>query len=235
MQTRLLCLLSHVGTGFVRRALSTVNCLTIVSGNIGAFRRVALEQTGPFREGFIGEDLELTWRVHRAGFRVAFQPRAIVYAESPSTLLGLWKQRVRWARGLLQTAWLHHDMFFRPRYGPIAFYMPFSVVSMAFLPVVQILILTLLPILALAGTVPVRADLLGLISWLGLGIAALTMLFALTLDRAWRDLRFLYVLPLWVPCSIFMSVVACRALLLEIQRREAHWNKLERTGVVSHR
>lgn len=235
VQTRLLCLLSHVGTGFVRRALSTVNCLPIVSGNIGAFRREALERAGPFREGFIGEDLELTWRIHRAGYRVAFQPRAIVYAESPSTLLGLWKQRVRWARGLLQTAWLHRDMFFRRRYGPIAFFLPWNVASMAFFPVVQVAVLSLLPLLALFGLLPVRADLLGLIGWLGLGTAFITLLFALALDRSWRDLRFLYVLPLWIPCSIFMSLVACRALVLELQRREAHWNKLERTGVVSRR
>lgn len=235
VQTRLLCMLSHVGTGFVRRALSSINCLPIVSGNIGAFRREALARAGPFREGFIGEDLELTWRVHRAGYRVVFQPRAVVYAESPSTLPGLWKQRVRWARGLLQTARLHRDMFFQPRYGPIAFFLPLNVASMAFLPVLQVVVLVLLPILTLFGGLPVRAELLALVGWLGLGLAFGTMLFALALDRSWRDLRFLYVLPLWVPCSIFMSLVACRALLLELQRREARWNKLERTGVVSRR
>lgn len=235
VQTRLLCLLSHVGTGFVRRALSTINCLPIVSGNIGAFRREALQRAGPFREGCIGEDLELTWRIHRAGYRVVFQPRALVYAESPSTLPGLWKQRVRWARGLLQTAWLHRDMFFRRRYGLIGFFLPFNVANMAFLPVVQIVLLALLPVLTLTGNLPVRPDLLVIITWLGLGTAALTMLVALILDRAWHDLRLLYVLPLWLPYSVLMSLVACRALLLELQRREARWNKLERTGVVSRR
>lgn len=235
IQTRLLCLLSHVGTGFVRRALSVINCLPIVSGNIGAFRREALEQAGPFREGCIGEDLELTWRIHRAGYRVVFQPRALVYAESPSTVPGLWKQRVRWARGLLQTAWLHRDMFFRPRYGPIAFFLALNVVSMAFFPLVQLGILTLLPLLALAGALPLRVDLLALIGWLGLGVACFTLIVALILDRAWRDLRFLYVVPLWIPYSIFLCLVAGRALFLELRRREARWNKLERTGVVSRR
>ena len=93
LQTRLMCLQTHVGTGFVRRALAELNCLPIVSGNLGAFRRSVLEQVGivqanpfvavltqaweinrggPFRDGFIGEDLELTWRVHRAGYQVKF-------------------------------------------------------------------------------------------------------------------------------------------------------------------
>ena len=42
LQTRLLSVQSHIGTGFVRRALARINCLPIVSGNIGAFRRKAL-------------------------------------------------------------------------------------------------------------------------------------------------------------------------------------------------
>ena len=112
------------GTGFVRRALAQIDCLPIVSGNIGAFRRTVLEQTGPFLEGFIGEDLELTWRVHKAGYRVNFNPHAVVLAEVPSTLRGLWKQRVRWARGLIQTVRIHRDMFFNPRYGVFGFYLP---------------------------------------------------------------------------------------------------------------
>ena len=42
---RLMALQTHVGTGFVRRALAQLNCLPIVSGNVGAFRRAALEKS----------------------------------------------------------------------------------------------------------------------------------------------------------------------------------------------
>lgn len=86
IQTQLACIQTHVGTGFVRRALAMARCLPIVSGNIGAFRRSVLAQTGPFLEGFIGEDLELTWRVHKSGYQVNFNPHAIVMAEVPSTI-----------------------------------------------------------------------------------------------------------------------------------------------------
>jgi len=37
-QTKLYTLQTHVGTGFVRRALAEINCLPIISGNCGAFR-----------------------------------------------------------------------------------------------------------------------------------------------------------------------------------------------------
>jgi poly-beta-1,6-N-acetyl-D-glucosamine synthase len=231
--TRLANLQTHVGTGFARRALSVINCLPVVSGNLGAFRRTVLEETGPFREGFIGEDLELTWRVHRAGYRVVFQPWARVRAETPSTLRGLWKQRVRWARGLLQTARIHRDMFFNPRYGLFGFYLGINLVSMVLIPVLQLASLVILPILAVQEASPVPVNVLGMLGWLGLGFALAASVFSIALDRAWKDLRHLYVAPLWVLYSFFMDVVTVWAVILELRGGEARWNKLERTGVVS--
>ncbi|WP_347109689.1 glycosyltransferase family 2 protein [Paenarthrobacter sp. S56] len=48
VQTMMLAVLSHVGTGLVRRALSLAHCLPIVSGNIGAFRADLVHQLGGF-------------------------------------------------------------------------------------------------------------------------------------------------------------------------------------------
>ncbi len=233
LQTRLASIQSHVGSGFVRRALATIHCLPIVSGNIGAFRRSVLEKTGPFIEGFIGEDLELTWRVHKVGYNVTFRPRALVYAEVPSTLRGLWKQRVRWARGLLQTARLHKDMFFNPRYGPFGFYLPLNFTGMVIIPLLQLASVILLFILVLLNRSPIALDALSLVGWLGLATAFLATIFSLILDRAWGDLKYLPVVPLWIPYSLFMDAVMLRAIYLELRKAQAAWNKLERTGVVS--
>lgn len=233
LQTHLLSILARVGTGFVRRALSVANCLPIVAGNSGAFRREALQKAGTFLPGFIGEDLELTWRVHKAGYQVRFQPRATVYAEVPATILGLWKQRVRWARGLLQTVNLHRDMFFNPRYRLFGFFLPLNALRMVVVPLLQLLAVMLLLALLLLGHSPLPADLLVLAGWLGLGVAVFTSVFAIALDGAWRDLKYLYVLPLWIPYSLLMSVIMLRALLLELRGKEALWHKLDRTGVIS--
>jgi len=233
--TRLANLQTHVGTGFVRRALSMLNCLPIVSGNIGAFRRSVLAKTGPFLEGFIGEDLELTWRVHKAGYRVAFQPRATVFAEVPSTVRGLWKQRVRWARGLLQTARIHCDMFFNPRYGPFGLYLPINFAAMVIIPLLQLLSAILLPILVLLNRSPIELSAIGIVGWLGLLMAVAASLFAIALNRAWGDLKYLYVVPLWVPYSLLMDAVMLWAIILELRGTKARWNKLERTGIISRK
>lgn len=235
LQTQLLAVQTHVTTSFVRRALALVNCLPIVSGNIGAFRRDVIERIGPFRVGCIGEDLELTWRVHRAGYRVEFQPDAMVYAESPSTLMALWKQRVRWGRGLWQAVRLHQEMFFNLRYGPIALYLPLNVLSVAILPIVQLVMLGLLLVLIALGRSPISLDLVGIMGGIGLGLTAATTLLAVIIDRGWRDLRYLYLLPLWIPYSFFMNVVTLWALILDVRGTQTQWNKLARTGVVSRR
>jgi biofilm PGA synthesis N-glycosyltransferase PgaC len=248
--TRLMALQTHVGTGFVRRALARINCLPIVSGNIGAFRREALaiamkkltpalenfempESIRPFLEGFIGEDLELTWRVHAAGFKVSFAPRALVHAEVPSTVRDLWKQRVRWARGLLQTAYLHRRMFFNLRHGLIRLYLPVNYFNMVILPILQLAIILTLIVLAALGFTPVALDLLQFLLWLGVGSTLIATLYAIGLDRAWRDLRFLYVIILWIPYSLMMNIVVVWAIILELTRKKALWNKVQRTGTIS--
>ena len=239
--TQLMCLQTHVGTGFVRRALAELNCLPIVSGNSGAFRRSVLEQVGivqpspfvavltqawelnrrgPFRDGFIGEDLELTWRVHRAGYQVKFAAKAFVMAEVPSTIKGLWKQRVRWARGLLQTIRLHHDMFFNLKYGSLGLYLPINFFNMIVVPFLQLLVFALIVILLLAGYRPIALNLVGIVLWLGVGAALFSTLFAVALDWSWKDLRYLYVIPLWVPYALMMDLVMVWAIILEIFKKD---------------
>ena len=233
VQTRMLAFISHVGTGLVRRALTVIGCLPIVSGNIGAFPRSVLADVGPFREDTVGEDLELTWRVHRAGYNVVFAPKALVYAESPSTVHALWRQRVRWARGLLQTMRVHKDMIGNLRRGRFGAYLLFNTVTMVALPVLQLFLLLDLLLLVAGGRSPLGADAWAVLGWLGLVVTAVLTLFGLSLNRAWPDLRHAWTLPLVPFYSVFTGLTMAAALLQETRGKQAHWNKLKRTGVVS--
>jgi len=234
-QTKLLTLLSHVGTGMVRRALALVHCLPIVSGNIGAFPRAVVEQVGGFNEKTVGEDLELTWRVHKAGYRVSFRPSALVYAESPSTVHALWRQRVRWARGLIQTTRLHRRMVGNLRYGIFGSYLVVNTVTMLVVPPLQLLILALIPLAVATGRPLFDYTVLAVVGWLGLGVSLGLVLFAVALNGAWRDLRFLWTLILWPVYSTLMAGVVVVALWQEWSGAPAPWNKLARSGVVSRR
>jgi len=102
-----------------RRALATLDCITVVPGAVGAWRREALTGLGGFPANTLAEDQDLTLSVQRAGYKVLFDAEAIAWTEAPDTLGGLAKQRFRWAFGTLQCLWKHRRATFNPRYGAL--------------------------------------------------------------------------------------------------------------------
>jgi biofilm PGA synthesis N-glycosyltransferase PgaC len=85
--------------GLIRRAQTMYGRIFTVSGVICAFRKRALEEAGWWSPHTITDDIDITWRVQMAGWRVIYEPNAIVWILMPETLRGLWRQRLRWAEG----------------------------------------------------------------------------------------------------------------------------------------
>ena len=106
-----------------RIAWSRLNGLLIVSGAFGLFRRETLIGVGGFLPRSLGEDMEVTMRLHHLlrprwpGARVAFAADAICWTQAPSSLSALRGQRIRWQVGLLECVRLHRGMLGRRRYG----------------------------------------------------------------------------------------------------------------------
>lgn len=102
-----------------RRAFALLNCITVVPGAIGAWRRDAVVKAGGFSDQTLAEDQDLTMTLLREGWRIAYADRAVALTEAPDTLRGLARQRFRWSFGTLQCAWKHRAAFLRPRYGAL--------------------------------------------------------------------------------------------------------------------
>jgi len=102
-----------------RRAFSLLDCITVVPGAVGAWRRSAVQEAGGFREDTLAEDQDLTLAVRRAGHSVAYADGAVAFTEAPDTFRSLAKQRFRWSFGTLQCAWKHRDALFRRRSGSL--------------------------------------------------------------------------------------------------------------------
>jgi len=102
-----------------RRAFSLLDCITVVPGAVGAWRRSAVTEVGGFREDTLAEDQDLTLAVRRAGYSIAYADGAIALTEAPDTLRALARQRFRWSFGTLQCAWKHRGTLFRGRYGTL--------------------------------------------------------------------------------------------------------------------
>jgi cellulose synthase/poly-beta-1,6-N-acetylglucosamine synthase-like glycosyltransferase/peptidoglycan/xylan/chitin deacetylase (PgdA/CDA1 family)/spore germination protein YaaH len=104
-----------------RRAFASLNCITVVPGAVGAWRRSLLEQVGGFASDTLAEDQDLTIKVRKLGYKIGYEEDAVAWTEAPDTVRALSKQRFRWSFGTLQCMWKHRDALFRPKYGALGF------------------------------------------------------------------------------------------------------------------
>ena len=106
---------------FDRRAFASLNCITVVPGSVGAWRKSVLEETGGFSLDTLAEDQDLTIQVRKLGYHIGYEEAAIGLTEAPDTLRGLAKQRFRWSFGTLQCMWKHKTALLNPKYGTLGF------------------------------------------------------------------------------------------------------------------
>jgi len=104
-----------------RRAFASLNCITVVPGAVGAWRKDLLVDVGGFPSDTLAEDQDLTLRIRRLGYTIGYEETAIAWTEAPHNLRSLAKQRFRWAYGTLQCMWKHQDALFRRRFGTLGF------------------------------------------------------------------------------------------------------------------
>ncbi len=101
---------------FDRSAFDLLNCITVIPGAIGAFKKAAVIEAGGFTSDTLAEDCDLTMRLHKKGYRIRNCRQAISYTEAPESFSQFLKQRFRWSFGVMQSFWKHRDAFLNPRY-----------------------------------------------------------------------------------------------------------------------
>jgi cellulose synthase/poly-beta-1,6-N-acetylglucosamine synthase-like glycosyltransferase len=123
---------------FDRRAFASLNCITVVPGSVGAWRRSVLEQAGGFSSDTLAEDQDLTIQVRKLGWKIGYEEAAIGLTEAPDSLRNLAKQRFRWSYGTLQCMWKHKRALLNPRYGTLGFIaMPNVWIFQVFFPLIS--------------------------------------------------------------------------------------------------
>jgi biofilm PGA synthesis N-glycosyltransferase PgaC len=100
--------------GMIKRAQRSLGRIFTVSGVIAAFRKSAVHQVGYWSADMLTEDIDITWKLQRAGWDVRFEPNALVWILMPETVRGLWKQRLRWAMGGAQVLLKNLDVVRHP-------------------------------------------------------------------------------------------------------------------------
>ena len=121
-----------------RRAFASLNCITVVPGAVGAWRKDLLVEAGGFPSDTLAEDQDLTLQIRRLGYKIGYEENAIAWTEAPHNLSSLAKQRFRWSYGTLQCMWKHQDALFRPRFGTLGFIaMPNVWIFQIFFPLIS--------------------------------------------------------------------------------------------------
>jgi len=230
-----------------RRAYAVLNAVTVVPGAIGAWRKSVVADVGGYQTDTLAEDMDLTWRIREAGYRIETENAALAFTEAPESLSAFFKQRFRWAYGTLQCLWKHRSSL--GRFGWFGmFALPslwlFQVVFMALAPLVDLQVgwslLNFVWAYQAAGTATelsprpqATQNLMVVLTLYGLFflVELITGMVAFRWERrkpwplAWLFIqRFVY--------RQVMYGVVYKSLLTAIRGSRTGWNKLERKASV---
>lgn len=217
-----------VSQNFDRKGFAYINCITVVPGAIGAFRKTAVEKVGAFTTDTLAEDCDITIRILRAGYIVANEPNAIALTEAPETLRMFFKQRQRWTFGVMQTFWKHKDTLFNKQYGSLAWValpdiLLFKYIIPFFSPMGDLIM-----VLGLFTENRGRIALYYLVFlFFDAMIAALA--FAFEKEKPWK---LVWLIPQRLIYRWLMIIVLFRSYHRAIKGELQHWGVLKRTGNV---
>lgn len=221
---------------------SSINALPLVSGAFSLFKRDAVVDAGGFASGHMGEDIDLTMRIHRfyrnakVPYKIVYSPAAVVWTEVPTTRAVLRRQRIRWHRGLMTAVRDFRSSLFNPRHGTVGMLSWPAMVFFEFLaPIIELAGYFLIPIAVLFGAIDALTVLVLFV--IALFVGTITSFCALLLDERYgyfNDPR--ETLQLLTICFIenlgLRQITVWWRVRSMFQRREREtWGDMERHGV----
>ena len=231
---------------FERRALNTLNAVSVVPGAIGAWRTAAVRQAGGYHRDTVAEDADLTMALLQAGYWVNYEDRALAYTEAPTTANGLMRQRFRWSFGIMQAVWKHRAAVKQKgALGWVA--IPNMVIFQILLPLVSPFIDIMFAVGAISYFVDKYrhpetanpADFHKLVVYFALFMVidfiASTIAFTLERQQPGGKRDFLLLGHVWLQRFAYrqlFSLVLLKTLKRAIEGRGFSWDKLERTASV---
>jgi cellulose synthase/poly-beta-1,6-N-acetylglucosamine synthase-like glycosyltransferase len=217
-------------TGFnlERRAFAELNCITVVPGAIGAWRKTAVEEAGYFKDDTLAEDTDITLTLLKQGQKIEFEEKAYALTEAPEDVRSLAKQRYRWTFGTLQCLWKHRESLFHRSHSSLGFIgLPnmwiYQYLYQTFSPVADLLF-----ICALFGSHPGKAAVGFALFYL---LDLFTCLYAFRLEKeSPKPLLTLFFQRILY--KQLMTYVVIKSIFSAVKGVTVGWNKLKRNGNV---
>ena len=200
-----------------------------LTGSCQFVRRTVLQDIGGWDENSLTEDVELALRLVEKNHKIKYVPDVCSGQETPTELRGLFKQRVRWYRGYMETALKYGRLLNNINKRTIdaeislggPFMMVISLLSYINWFFVAIFLSQSTPVLNFTGLVIA----LTAVSLASIGIALISSEKPVKLRNI-----------LWIP-SIYLywlvqMVIAGWAFLKLVFRRKRDWTKTTKTGSI---
>ena len=199
-----------------RRWLSMTDTLQIASGAFSCFRKELLEDLmGVDTE--TGEDLDITLKIRKMGYKVVFVPEAICLTEVPDTLSTLARQRILWDRCYIRISLRKHFNIADLRHFRFGDFLSvitdiiFNLIILLFFPVYIVWISIFYPKL-LVFVLTVTYLFYGIVNLFQIVLAILMS------QDIKRDVTFIFYAPLYFFYATYLRMVRTFAYILEIFR-----------------
>lgn len=214
-----------VGIQLFRRAYDAVRAVIVVPGAFGAYRRDILDRVGGFDGDTLTEDRDATVKILKTGSATRAS-EALCRTEAPETWTDLYKQRLRWYRGTVQTLLKHRDVFKNPRHGylySLAF--PMEAFTAIGVPIVGIAVIISIVAELVVGS-PFRV-----VSLFAFFTLLQTLVSVLALRIGNDDPKLAMYAPLFVlGYRQFLDTVMLKSVKDVLTRHELGWTSPDRTG-----
>jgi biofilm PGA synthesis N-glycosyltransferase PgaC len=217
--------------GLIKRAQRIYGRIFTVSGVMAAFRKSALHRVDYWSVDMVTEDIDVSWKLQLDHWDIRYEPKALCWILMPETFEGLWRQRLRWARGgveVLRKYWRDVLHWRKRRIWPI--YLEFlTSVIWAYVMMMVFVLWLVAQVTELPAGLAVPALLPG---WNGviLGFTCLLQ-FAISLvidSRYERHIGRYYFWVIWYPLAYWLlnvatNVIALPKVLMQGRSVRARW------------
>jgi len=210
---------------FDRRAFDELNCISVVPGATGAWRKARIIKLGGYTDDTLTEDADLTLRLLLDGGRIVYAPEARSRTEAPETVSALAKQRFRWSYGTFQCLRKNTKSFFHGTLGWVA--LPNMFMFQILFPLLSPIGDLVLILAIINGNV--GSILAGYLMFVIMDLFG--SLLAFTLEKRSKKLMWLVLIQRFFYRQ-FMYYITYKSIIAILRGRKYGWNKLERTGTV---
>lgn len=235
---------------FDKSAQEGLDCITVIPGAVGAWRKSVLLSVNGFESDTLAEDTDTTIKVLKSGYKIKYDKNAISMTEAPETLKAFFKQRFRWQYGTLQVLFKHKELMFSRSSGYLGlFTFPAMLLSYVFtllspltylVPIfygIKYLLSLLYPIIFLWSAQDIRTiQTLVLVGGVYFVVEFILYTYAIFVDKTKHKVRLILLYPIQI--LIYRQLlwfVTVSVIFRAVKGSAVGWGHLKRTGNVSLR